>query len=170
MTENVRKFEKALREDEELRARFAAEFKRIAEEKRAGNDAEAYIKAAKALGVDLSLAEVEKASAENRELSPDEMAAVAGGEDRDWLRDGCAATVEAGSDCYGTDMCGLWPVIYEHRPTRHKCSVCGICPVQPLGICLFIWIAIIVVIIIIVIVVVVVVKKKKNKENENHKS
>lgn len=61
----------------------------------------------------------------DRELSPDEMAAVAGGEDRDWLRDGCAATVEAGSDCYGTDMCGLWPVIYEHRPTRHKCSVCG---------------------------------------------
>ena len=52
----------------------------------------------------------------------------------------------------------------------HKCSVCGICPVQPLGICLFIWIAIIVVIIIIVIVVVVVVKKKKNKENENNKS
>ena len=61
----------------------------------------------------------------DRELSPDEMAAVAGGEDRDWLRDGCAATVEAGSDCYGTDMCGLWPVTYEHRPTRHKCSVCG---------------------------------------------
>ena len=61
----------------------------------------------------------------DRELSPDEMAAVAGGEDRDWLRDGCAATVEGGSDCYGTDMCGLWPVTYEHRPTRHKCSVCG---------------------------------------------
>ena len=125
MKENVRKFEKALREDEELRARFAAELKRIAQEKSAGNDAEAYVMAAKALGVDLSLAEVEKANAENRELSPDEMAAVAGGEDRDWLRDGCAATVEAGSDCYGTDMCGLWPVIYEHRPTRHKCSVCG---------------------------------------------
>ena len=61
----------------------------------------------------------------DRELSPDELEAVAGGEDRDWLRDGCAATVEAGSDCYGTDMCGLWPVTYEHRPTRHKCSVCG---------------------------------------------
>ena len=61
----------------------------------------------------------------DRELSLDELEAVAGGEDRDWLRDGCAATVEAGSDCYGTDMCGLWPVIYEHRPTRHKCSVCG---------------------------------------------
>ena len=61
----------------------------------------------------------------DRELSPDELEAVAGGEDRDWLRDGCAATVEAGSDCYGTDMCGLFPVTYEHRPTRHKCSVCG---------------------------------------------
>ena len=61
----------------------------------------------------------------DRELSLDELEAVAGGEDRDWLRDGCAATVEAGSDCYGTDMCGLWPVTYEHRPTRHKCSVCG---------------------------------------------
>ena len=61
----------------------------------------------------------------DKELSLDELEAVAGGEDRDWLRDGCAATVEAGSDCYGTDMCGLWPVIYEHRPTRHKCSVCG---------------------------------------------
>ena len=61
----------------------------------------------------------------DRELSLDELEAVAGGEDRDWLRDGCAATVEGGSDCYGTDMCGLWPVTYEHRPTRHKCSVCG---------------------------------------------
>ena len=48
----------------------------------------------------------------DRELSLDELEAVAGGEDRDWLRDGCAATVEGGSDCYGTDMCGLWPVTY----------------------------------------------------------
>jgi len=46
---------------------------------------------------------------------------------------------------------------------KAKCSVCGICPVQPLGICLFIWIAIIVVIIVIVIVVTAV-KKKKNKK------
>lgn len=46
---------------------------------------------------------------------------------------------------------------------KAKCSVCGICPVQPLGICLFIWIAIIVVIIVIVVVVIVVKKKKKDK-------
>ena len=79
MKENVRKFEKTLREDEELRARFAAEFKRIAEEKIAGSDAEAYVKAAKALGVDLSLAEVEKASAETQELDLEEMGKAAGG-------------------------------------------------------------------------------------------
>ena len=92
MTENVRKFEKALREDEELRARFAAEFKRIAEEKIAGSDAEAYVKAAKALGVDLSLAEVEKATAETQELDPEEMEKVTGGRyDEGWCIDvfGC---------------------------------------------------------------------------------
>ena len=79
MTENVRKFEKALREDEELRARFAAEFKRIAEEKSALNDIEAYVKAAKALGFELSLTEAEKASAETQELDPEEMEQAAGG-------------------------------------------------------------------------------------------
>ena len=39
----------------------------------------------------------------SKELSPDELAAFSAGEDRDWLRDGCAATVEGGSDCWGTD-------------------------------------------------------------------
>lgn len=48
---------------------------------------------------------------------------------------------------------------------EYKCKVCGICPVQPLGICLFIWIAIIVVLAIVVIVVVIVVSKNKKKEN-----
>ena len=62
---------------------------------------------------------------DGRELSLDELAAVAAGEDRDWLRDGCAATVEGGSDCYGTDKCGLFPVTYTHAPTRHRCSDCG---------------------------------------------
>lgn len=91
MKENVRKFEKALREDEELRAKFAAEFKRIAEEKSAGSDGEAYVKAAKALGVDLSLADVEKASAEIQELDPEEMEKAAGGYEKGWCIDvfGC---------------------------------------------------------------------------------
>ena len=87
MKENVRKFEKALREDEELRARFAAEFKRIAEEKSAGSDAEAYVKAAKALGFEFSLSEVEKASAETQELDPEEMGKATGGVDGDGKQD-----------------------------------------------------------------------------------
>ena len=51
------------------------------------NDIEAYVKAAKALGVDLSLAEVEKASAETQELDPEEMGKAAGGVDGDGKQD-----------------------------------------------------------------------------------
>ena len=87
MTENVKKFEKALREDEDLRARFAAEFKRISEEKSAGNDCEAYVKAAKALGFDLSLADVEKAVAEAQELDVEELGKAVGGVDKDGKKD-----------------------------------------------------------------------------------
>ena len=61
----------------------------------------------------------------SKELSPDELAAFSAGEDRDWLRDGCAATVEGESDCWGTDLCGQWPVTYKHAPTRRKCKDCG---------------------------------------------
>ena len=92
MTENLKKFEETLRKDEKLRARFAAEFKRIAEEKSAGNDAEAYVKAAKALGYDFSMAEVEKASAEAQVLDPEELDKVTGGRyDEGWCIDvfGC---------------------------------------------------------------------------------
>lgn len=48
---------------------------------------------------------------------------------------------------------------------KHKCKVCGICPVQPLGICLFIWL----VIIIIVIVVVIIVLKKQKEDGDKEK-
>lgn len=56
-------------------------------------------------------------------------------------------------------------VVDDPKPEKDKCKVCGICPVQPLGICLFIWIAII----IIIIVVIVVIKKKKEDDKENNK-
>ena len=79
MTENVREFEKALREREELRKKFEAEFKRIAEEKSAESDAEAIAKAAQALGYDTTVADIEKAQAEIQELDPEEMGKAAGG-------------------------------------------------------------------------------------------
>lgn len=47
-----------------------------------------------------------------------------------------------------------------------KCSVCGICPIQPLGICLFIWIA---VILIVVILILILVSKKKKKDDSKKK-
>ena len=42
---------------------------------------------------------------EGKELSPDELGAVAGGaiRNRDYLKEGCAATVEPHSTCWGTD-------------------------------------------------------------------
>lgn len=43
-----------------------------------------------------------------------------------------------------------------------KCPICGFCP-QPLGLCIFIWLAIILIVIVVVIVVISV-NKKKNKE------
>ncbi len=51
----------------------------------------------------------------------------------------------------------------DDDPAKKKCRVCGICPFQPLGICLFIWIAII---LIVVILIVVLVSKKKKDEDE----
>ena len=54
--------------------------------------------------------------------------------------------------------------VKEESKSEKKCSVCGICPVQPLGICLFIWIAIIVAVIIVVIVIILAVNKKKSNK------
>ena len=48
---------------------------------------------------------------------------------------------------------------------KDKCSLCGFCP-QPLGLCIFIWIAIIVAIVVIIIIIVVMKKKKDNKPAE----
>lgn len=51
--------------------------------------------------------------------------------------------------------------------TNSKCKVCGICPFQPLGICLFIWLAIILIVVIVVILLISKGKKKnKNKEGK----
>ena len=45
-----------------------------------------------------------------------------------------------------------------------KCPICGFCP-QPLGLCIFIWIAIVVVIIVIVAVIIIARKKKSEKKS-----
>ena len=85
----------------------------------------------KGAGVDEELSEqiwtemTHKREADGKELSLDELETVSGGADRDWLVDGCAATVEPGSWCGSNDACVIWDVTYDHQP-REICSCGGI--------------------------------------------
>ena len=65
------------------------------------------------------------------EISLDELEDVAGGKyesrsyDRDWFTEGCKATVETGSNCWGTDGgCDTLNITYYHMPNTH-CPKCG---------------------------------------------
>ena len=62
---------------------------------------------------------------EDKALSLDELESVSGGSDRDWAKDGCAATVEYGSLCGSDDYCNIWDVTYDHPPLGSKCPNCG---------------------------------------------
>ena len=79
MIENVRKFEADLRGNEELQKKLYEELVKIAKEKNAESDAEAMAKAAQTLGYDFTVADMEKAHAEARELDPEEIEQAAGG-------------------------------------------------------------------------------------------
>ena len=50
----------------------------------------------------------------SRKLDIDELEAVSGGADRDWTKDGCAATCESGSWCGTNDFCEIWDVTYSN--------------------------------------------------------
>ena len=75
-------------------------------------------------------------SGKNEKLDLQELEAVSGGSDRDWRRDGCAATCEAGSWCGSNDFCMIWDVTYdnfwaccpdghEHQFKNRICTRCG---------------------------------------------
>ena len=51
-------------------------------------------------------------------LDLEELESVSGGADRDWLKDGCAATCEYGSWCSSNDYCVVWDVTYENYWTK----------------------------------------------------
>lgn len=64
---------------------------------------------------------------ESRELSLDELDDVAGGaiHNRSWIDEGCAATVEMDSDCWGTDGgCNTVNIDYHNLP-EYYCRKCG---------------------------------------------
>ena len=77
-TEMLR-MEKDLNASEELREKFNSEMERIAKSGEAKSDEEVMVKAAAALGYQISLSELEQAQAEMQELDLEEMDAVAGG-------------------------------------------------------------------------------------------
>ena len=69
-------------------------------------------------------------------LDLDELDAVSGGCDRNWVKDGCAATCEEGSWCSSNDYCRAFEVTYadfwvtcpdghEHVYNGHTCVRCG---------------------------------------------
>ena len=51
---------------------------------------------------------------DNRKLDLDELDTVSGGADRDWTKDGCAATCESGSWCGSNDYCYCFDVTYDN--------------------------------------------------------
>lgn len=77
-----------------------------------------------------NIRELIRAKEENRygELSLDERSAVSGGAaSRDYATEGCAATVEVDSYCFGTDGgCQLVNIFYERGPMNRKCPFCGV--------------------------------------------
>ena len=93
--------------------------------------AEEIMEIMKAAGEEITAEEAaqlfEKAQAKKtgKELSLDEMEAVSGGADRNWVTDGCAATVEYGSRCDSNDKCIYWDVTYDFQPISTLCPNCG---------------------------------------------
>ena len=121
MIENLKKLENALKEDKELAAKFEAELKRIAQEKDAANDGEAFVKAAKAVGFEITVADLENASAETQELDPEELGHSAGGwcfANHDcytaWYHDG---PDEEGTDCFSNHDC----IKLSENPAINSC-------------------------------------------------
>ena len=53
-------------------------------------------------------------SSKAEKLDLNELDAVSGGADRDWVKDGCAATCEENSWCGSNDWCNYWDVTYDN--------------------------------------------------------
>ena len=75
-------------------------------------------------------------SQNSEKLDLSELDAVSGGADRDWKKDGCAATCEPSSWCGSNDQCFLFDVTYDnfwvccpdghdHVFKKHVCQRCG---------------------------------------------
>ena len=72
-SKNIQKFEEALSADENLREKYEAALKKIVDEKLAESDGEAMVKAAKELGFEINIGEMEQAFAAVQELDDEEL-------------------------------------------------------------------------------------------------
>ena len=80
MSENsIKKFQEILQGDKKLEEQFRQELEHIDSEKLAESGTEAIIKAAKALGYELTEADMDKVKAELQALDPEELKNAAGG-------------------------------------------------------------------------------------------
>ena len=92
-SENIIKFEETLVNDEAKHKAFDDAYKKIMEEKSVGSNNEAVVKAAKEIGFDISIEELERSYAEKQEMNDDELDKVAGA---------------GGNDCLTAYKCGKW--------------------------------------------------------------
>ena len=94
-SENILAFEAALKENKELFEKFTAAKKRITENKEASGNSEMLVKAAAEIGFTLTMEELERAFAQNQELSDEELDQVSGGQGGwCWKDYGCVIVYE----------------------------------------------------------------------------
>ena len=117
-SEKIRKFEEALSKDKDLAQKYEDIIKRIVENKEAGSDGEAMVKAAAELGYDIPIEELERSYAAIAEVSDESLDSVAGGEsdepeEYDYRYD---------EDEYGHDLCcySLWHCYTTFMHTKTK--------------------------------------------------
>jgi len=79
----------------------------------------------------------------SEQLDMDELESVSGGADRDWVKDGCAASCRQSIEglCWSNDRCAIWDVTYSNfwktcpDGSKHDfdiwgtCKKCGYCSV-----------------------------------------
>ena len=103
-SDNILKFEEALRDDPEKKKAFEEALEKIAEEKSVESESEAFVKAAKELGFDLTIEEIERSFAEKQEMGDDELDEVAGGK-WCWKDHDCMAIYHVKKECNSSGSC-----------------------------------------------------------------
>ena len=105
-SDNILKFEEALRTDPEKQKAFEKALEKIAEEKSVESESEAFVKAAKELGFDLTIEEIERSFAEKQEMGDDELDEVAGGK-WCWKDHDCVCIYHVKEECSNGTLCTL---------------------------------------------------------------